>query len=189
MRKAPLIGINRLRLGTDGQGIRTLVAFHGCPLSCRYCLNPSCLSATAKVTYKPPEQIAKILQKDALYFLASRGGVTFGGGDPLLRSEFIREVIKVYGKEKDVAIETSLNVPRNDIEIVLPLVNELFVDVKDMDPRIYKDYTGQYNGIGLQIALTRNTKSYTVILRQNRFKHCQFLLRRAAKNNCLKSYD
>lgn len=145
MRKAPLIGINRLRLGTDGQGIRTLVAFHGCPLSCRYCLNPSCLSADAKVSYKGPEEIAQILQKDELYFLASRGGVTFGGGEPLLRSEFIREVIKVYGKEIDVTIETSLNVTRNNIEILLPFVREFIVDIKDMDPKVYEEYTGQSN--------------------------------------------
>ncbi len=38
--KAKIIGISRHRLSTDGDGVTTLVAFHGCPLSCRYCLNP-----------------------------------------------------------------------------------------------------------------------------------------------------
>ena len=33
-----VIGISRHRLGTDGRGITTLVAFHGCPLRCKYCL-------------------------------------------------------------------------------------------------------------------------------------------------------
>ena len=37
---APLIGINRHRLATDGKGVTTLVAFSGCPLRCKYCLNP-----------------------------------------------------------------------------------------------------------------------------------------------------
>ena len=37
--KTPLIGICRHRLTTDGTGVTTLVAFHGCPLCCRYCLN------------------------------------------------------------------------------------------------------------------------------------------------------
>ena len=41
--KAPLIGISRHRLTTDGQGVTTLVAFHGCPLRCQYCLNSHCL--------------------------------------------------------------------------------------------------------------------------------------------------
>ncbi|MCB6973223.1 carboxypeptidase-like regulatory domain-containing protein [Butyricimonas sp. DFI.6.44] len=35
-----VIGIERHRLQTDGEGVSTLVAFHGCPLRCRYCLNP-----------------------------------------------------------------------------------------------------------------------------------------------------
>ena len=43
MSKAPLIGICRHRLTTDGTGVTTLVAFHGCPLHCQYCLNPQCL--------------------------------------------------------------------------------------------------------------------------------------------------
>lgn len=147
MREARLIGISRLRLGTDGRGIRTLVAFHGCPLSCRYCLNPSCLSSSSKVIHKTSEDIVRILQKDAIYFLASGGGVTFGGGEPLLQGEFIREVIEGYGKGIDVAIETSLNVPRNNVGIVLPFVNEFIVDIKDIDPKVYKDYTAKSNAL------------------------------------------
>jgi len=33
-------GISRHRLATDGEGVTTLVGFHGCPLCCGYCLNP-----------------------------------------------------------------------------------------------------------------------------------------------------
>ena len=40
---ARIIGIARHRLSTDGDGVTTLVAFHGCPLHCRYCLNPPLL--------------------------------------------------------------------------------------------------------------------------------------------------
>jgi len=43
--KLPLIGICRHRLATDGQGVTTLVAFHGCPLRCKYCLNAQSLKA------------------------------------------------------------------------------------------------------------------------------------------------
>ncbi len=40
-----MIGICRHRIATDGQGVTTLVAFHGCPLRCKYCLNAQCLRA------------------------------------------------------------------------------------------------------------------------------------------------
>ena len=34
---AKIIGISRHRIGVDGPGVTTLVAFHGCTLSCKYC--------------------------------------------------------------------------------------------------------------------------------------------------------
>ena len=38
---ARIIGISRHRLSTDGDGVTTLVAFHGCPLNCLYVLTHS----------------------------------------------------------------------------------------------------------------------------------------------------
>ena len=148
MRTAPFIGISRHRLATDGQGIRTLMAFHGCPLSCKYCLNPSCLdSSSDKIQHKTSDEVINILKKDSLYFLATKGGVTFGGGEPLLHAEFMKEIIEKYDGHLDVTVETSLNVPRKSIEIILPYIQEFIVDIKDMNPQTYKAYTGKGNNI------------------------------------------
>lgn len=38
---AALFFLARHRLDSDGQGVTTLVGFHGCPLRCRCCLNPA----------------------------------------------------------------------------------------------------------------------------------------------------
>ena len=35
----PLLSLSRLRMGIDGEGVTTLVAGAGCPLSCRWCIN------------------------------------------------------------------------------------------------------------------------------------------------------
>ena len=35
----PLLGLSRLRMGTDGTGVTTLIAGAGCPLRCRWCIN------------------------------------------------------------------------------------------------------------------------------------------------------
>lgn len=63
------------------------MAFHGCPLRCKYCLNPQGLSDDAKVMMKTPEEVMQAIRKDELYYLATNGGVTFGGGEPLLRAD------------------------------------------------------------------------------------------------------
>ena len=50
----PLMALSRHRLGTDGRGVTTLVAAHGCPLACRMCLNPQCRDPLTPVTRLSP---------------------------------------------------------------------------------------------------------------------------------------
>ena len=147
---AKVIGIARHRLSTDGDGVTTLVAFHGCPLSCRYCLNPQSLGDGGRFREYSPEQLYAETRIDGLYFLATNGGVTFGGGEPCLRPQFIREFRGLCGPEWQLNFETSLNVPVANIEVLLPVVNTLIIDIKDMAPDIYRDYTGQSNGLVLE---------------------------------------
>ena len=147
---APLIGISRLRMGSDGRGITTLVAFHGCPLRCRHCLNPQCLAGNAPAMLKTSDEVAAILRKDELYFRATGGGVTFGGGEPLLHATFIRDVLEKTSGGWHATVETSLNVPRPLIEFLLPFIDEWIVDVKDMDPQTYRRYTTLNNALVLE---------------------------------------
>lgn len=140
--QAPLIGICRHRLSIDGAGVTTLVAFHGCPLHCQYCLNSQCLEPDGIWRTLSPQDVMTYLQKDDLYFRATGGGVCFGGGEPLLRSAMIVELCQLMPTEWAVTVETSLNVPLHHIQAVMPFVRQWIIDVKDMNPDIYRRYTG-----------------------------------------------
>lgn len=142
---APFIGIVRHRLATDGKGVTTLVAFHSCPLRCKYCLNPQCLDPEKVWRTISTSELLDELLLDNLYFLATGGGVTFGGGEPLLRSEFIDEFCRIKPTEWKINVETSLNVDRSHLERVLHHVDEYFIDIKDTNPNIYKEYTTRDN--------------------------------------------
>jgi pyruvate formate lyase activating enzyme len=142
MSNAPLIGICRHRLTVDGAGVTTLVAFHGCPLHCKYCLNSQCLSPDGVWRVMTAADIMAKLQKDDLYFRATGGGVCFGGGEPLLRSDMLVELSRQMPHEWAVTIETSLNVPLQRVEAVAPFVSQWIIDIKDMNPDIYQSYTG-----------------------------------------------
>ena len=143
--KAPLIGIVRHRLATDGHGVTTLVAFHGCPLRCKYCLNSQCLDPAMVWRTITPAELLDELLLDNLYFLATGGGVTFGGGEPLLRSDFIEAFCLIKPTEWKVNIETSLNIDRSHLERVFPYVDQFIIDIKDTNPGIYKQYTTRDN--------------------------------------------
>ncbi len=140
-----IIGIVRHRILTDGDGVTTLVAFHGCPLHCRYCLNPQSLADTGPFREYSPEELYAAVCIDELYFIATNGGITFGGGEPCLRPQFIREFREICGEAWQINLETSLNVPVGAVGALLPVVNTLIIDIKDIDPGIYRSYTGKSN--------------------------------------------
>ena len=137
---APFIAINRHRLTTDGEGVTTLVGFHGCPLHCEYCLNAQCLQADGVWCRLTPGELYSEVEIDDLYFVATGGGICFGGGESLLRSDFIKAFAEIMNPEWKLTIETSLNVPLENVKAIASLVQMWYVDIKDMNPDIYKAY-------------------------------------------------
>ena len=139
----PFIGIDRHRLGADGRGVTTLAAFHGCPLRCKYCLNRRCLESAEGLPTYTPEQLFKYVSIDNLYFIATGGGVCFGGGEPLLHSDFIVEFKELCGKSWNITVESSLNVPQEAVAAVVDVVGDFIVDIKESNLDIYRAYTGK----------------------------------------------
>ncbi len=146
MKTANIMEVDRLRMGIDGQGITTLIAFYKCPLNCKYCINKKChlIDYKAKVS---TIELYNNIKIDQLYFAATGGGLTFGGGEPLLQSSFIQEVLELGAKNWHTTIETSLNVPYEKWYSLINYVDEWIVDIKDMNPSIYKCYTSKDNAV------------------------------------------
>ena len=136
--------INRHRMYIDGKGINTLVGLYGCPLKCKYCINKKILEKPKFKKVTPEELLEKVLI-DYCYFKATGGGVTFGGGESLLYSSQIKAFREVLPKDIPIKVETSLNVPSERLAEVLDVVEEFIIDVKAMNPQIYKEYTGLDN--------------------------------------------
>lgn len=147
----PVFAIERHRLTTDGVGVTTLVGAYGCPLKCRYCLNPHAWNPTtlSKCTQMPPQDLYEKVKIDALYFLATGGGVTFGGGESLLHTDFICDFREICGPEWNLTAETSLNVPTKQLLKVLDALDDFIVDIKDLNPVTYEAYTGMSSDLML----------------------------------------
>jgi organic radical activating enzyme len=142
---AKISNIERHRFEVDGKGVRTLIVFSGCPLKCKYCINPyTWLDFNYSKSYCVDDLVDKI-SIDSIYFEATHGGVTFGGGEPLLQSNFILEFISKAPKTWNFNVETSLSVPFHDIEKIAHHISMFFVDIKSLNPSIYEKYTGSFD--------------------------------------------
>ncbi len=142
MSELPFITMDRLRMETDGDGVTTLVAAMGCPLSCKYCINRNLLAEPKRCRNITPEELLKMVRIDNLYFQATGGGIVFGGGESLLHAEFIRDFAKIKPKAWKLIVETSLNVLEENLRIVLPYVDTYIADIKESNPDTYRAYTG-----------------------------------------------
>lgn len=139
--KIKIQAVNRHRLTTDGNGVTTLVGLYGCPLKCKYCINAELLKNYRYLDVDIDELVNKIML-DYCYFVATGGGITLGGGEPLLQS---KSIINLREKLPDIVhlnIETSLNVDKHKLLDVIDIIDEFIIDIKSMNPDIYKDYTG-----------------------------------------------
>lgn len=142
---APIITYSRLRMAVDGPGIVTLVCFHGCPLRCRWCINPFSHQPGTQCKYRNAQRLYDEIKLDELYFLSTGGGVTFGGGEPLLYSEFLRDFRRLCGPDWHLCVETSLSVPWQKVAMATNVIDHFYVDCKDTNPDIYRRYTGLDN--------------------------------------------
>ncbi len=137
---ACISGISRLREDIDGPGIRTLVVMNDCHMRCKYCINKDIIHQPPEKKMMLSEDLYSLIEKDNLYFEMTGGGVTFGGGEPLINPAFIGSFKQNY-PHISVAVETSLNVPYENVAPLVDLVDYWIVDIKDMNGDIYYAYT------------------------------------------------
>ncbi len=133
--------ISRIRKNTDGEGIRTLIALQGCPLRCKYCINKQTRKMDRANGDGTPQQLYDAIRLDRPYFIQTHGGVTFGGGEPLLQVNEIADFVKIVDGKFTVFAETSLNVPEENVLKAAEVIDFFYVDIKTLNARIYSDYT------------------------------------------------
>lgn len=93
------------------------------------------------------EDLYKEIEKDNLYYTKSGGGITVSGGEPTLQADFVHEFLK---KCKENGISTALDTcgyaSKNAYEKLLPNVDLILLDIKEIDPEKHLKYTGVSNG-------------------------------------------
>jgi len=128
----------------DGEGIRTNVFLAGCPLRCQWCCNPegqTCHNEYVRLM-TADEVIAK-LERQLLFYRFSGGGVTFSGGEATAQPEFLRELAtRLYDMGVSLALESCGSFDYEAVRDVLAMMDLVFLDIKHMNPKAHKYFTG-----------------------------------------------
>lgn len=112
--------------------------------------------------YSASEIIAEVL-KDREIYKKTGGGITLSGGEPMLQSDFVLEVLKGAKYEKlNTALDTCGYAKWENYEKVLPFVDTVLYDLKAFDSNLHKRLTGKDNALILE-NLKRISKTKTKI--------------------------
>lgn len=129
----------------DGPGIRTTVFFMGCSLKCPWCCNPENLTSDIKTyidnngkeTVYGEEYSIKELENEILKdraFFDEDGGVTYSGGEALLYLKYAKPLLENLHKQNiHQCVETSLNVPVENLKNIIEYIDLFYVDLKIVD--------------------------------------------------------
>ena len=142
----------------DGPGIRTTVFFKGCNMRCAWCHNPESQSPESQTMIYPNrpeevcgrlysvEEVMRIILKDRAFYAASGGGVTLSGGECMLQTDFLTEILRACKANGiHTAVDTAGHVPYQKFERILPYTDLFLYDVKCFDNEKHKQYTGVGN--------------------------------------------
>lgn len=143
--KGLIFNIQRFSLN-DGTGIRTVIFFKGCFLSCPWCSNPESQNKDIEFTknktigkWYTVEELIKEIKKDIIFYQSSGGGVTLSGGEVLMQGEFATLLLKRIKKLGiNTAIETAGMGSPIIVEELSKFCDEVLFDLKIMDKNISK---------------------------------------------------
>lgn len=92
------------------------------------------------------EDALKEIDKDAVFYQRSAGGLTVSGGEPCFQPEFLLALLREADRRYlDVAMETCGQAPYAVLHDAASYLNTLIFDIKHTDTVLHKMYTGADN--------------------------------------------
>lgn len=96
-------------------------------------------------------ELFDIIMTDKIFYDTSKGGVTFSGGECMLRIDFLREIlIMCRNSQIHTAVDTAGCVEWERFKKILPYTDLFLYDIKAYDDNIHQKYTGVSNKLILE---------------------------------------
>ena len=125
----------------DGPNIRTVIFMQGCPLRCKFCHNPDTWELKSNFMMTSKEVVDEVRKYRT--YIEMGGGVTFSGGEPLLQSEFLLDMLKLCKKAGfHTCIDTSgTGYSKQYLDEILKYTDLVILDIKAIDRKNYEEIT------------------------------------------------
>jgi len=119
-----------------------------CGNCCRVCSSDALSVAGKKMSVR---EVLEEIEKDRAFYEESGGGVTFSGGEPLLQPDFL-DALLIECRERDIhtTIDTCGFAQYDIIDRIRDKVDLFLYDIKTMDNRKHRKYTGASNELILK---------------------------------------
>ncbi len=154
----------------DGPGIRQTIFFKGCALRCWWCHNPESQLMSPETTTREysldgmsfcekenvgqlmtVDEVMDNIKREIVFFDESGGGVTFSGGEPLLQPQFLKELaLECRQNNIHCALDTCGYAQPEIVDSIAGLVDLFLYDLKLIDDRQHRQYTGASNSVILE---------------------------------------
>ena len=127
----------------DGPNIRTVIFMQGCPLRCKFCHNPDTWELKSNFMMTSKEVVDEVRKYRT--YIEMGGGVTFSGGEPLLQSEFLLDMLKLCKKAGfHTCIDTSgTGYSKQYLDEILKYTDLVILDIKAIDRKNYEEITSR----------------------------------------------
>ena len=90
------------------------------------------------------EEALEIVQQDEIFY-RGKGGLTLSGGEPLAQEASVNLLKRAKEEHINTAVESCGLVPTQRLLDAAAYLNEIFFDVKSLNPEKHKEYTGVSN--------------------------------------------
>ena len=107
-----------------------------------------CVSGAAVLVGKhmTVDEVVREAEKDWEMYRITGGGVTCSGGEPLLQADAVAEILcRLKQKGIHTAVDTAGNVSWAAFAKVIPAADLFLFDIKHMDAKMHREYTGVSN--------------------------------------------
>jgi pyruvate formate lyase activating enzyme len=120
--------------------------------TCGLCVE-ECYSGALEIvgSYRTSGEILRLVEEDRPFYDESGGGMTLSGGEPLAQPQFTLSLLQGASMRGiHTAIETSGHAPWGVWASILPYLDLILYDLKEVDPVRHARYTGVDNAIILE---------------------------------------